>query len=366
MKIFQLSNIYLGKSFKGFQFPGDKLRAAIKGSFIAFIDKAIEQKADLVVLAGDTFANVDISQNLIDMVVAEIGRLGKIPAVLMPGVADKYEKESFWARWQISPPSENLFVLNENSPVIDFPDLDVRVYGYLLSRDGVNLPKDLKNDGQFKYRVAVVYDDTETKESSPEISSYREKILGVGFDYIALGGENEYASFVELGMKAAYSGSPLTFSPELKDAGYALAVNLEPESVSVERIAVSDIAWKEIDFPMESIVNIDDLKGRALELAGPNVILNVSLTGLALLEAGLNLSNVEKELIDNFLHVRFFDKSSVLPDNVSGIKVQEKTIMGQYLKLMIEKLNNAEELEKRDLEESLKIGYALLSGQEIW
>lgn len=342
------------------------MRAAIKESFTKFVDKALEQRADLAVLAGDTFANVDISQHLIDFAIAEFKRLEQIPTVIMPGQSDNYEKESFWTRWQVSPPAENIIVLNENRPTANIENLDTRVYGYLLSRDGGNLPKNIKSDGDFKYRIAVVYDDSDSSAQSGVISSYREKLLTAGFDYIALGGKNECADFVELGMKAAYSGSPLAFSPDLKESGYVLAVNLEKNSVKIEKIRVSEIAWKEIELPMETVVNMNDLKGKLLEHAGAQVILNVSLSGLALLETGISTIQIRDELESSFLHIRVSDNSSVLPDNVSGIKVQEKTIMGQYLKLMIEKLNAAGESEKRALEESLKVGYALLSGREIW
>jgi hypothetical protein len=40
--------------------------------------------------------------------------------------------------------------------------------------------------------------------------------------------------------------------------------------------------------------------------------------------------------------------------------------MGQYLKVMVEKLNNSSGQDKEDLEESLKVGYSLLSGREPW
>ena len=369
MKILQTSNIHLGKAFSGTGFPGDKLRAGIKSTFTKIIDAAIEQKVDLVILAGDTFANIDISQNLIDFVVSELKRLENIPAIIIPGASDPYEKESFWAGWQVFPPAENIHVLAESkSSVVEFPDKSIKIYGYLLSRDGGNLPKDLKGDSEFKYHIAVVYDDIETGADSKEqeLSPAREHLFKAGFDYIALGGRNEVVSFAEMGLNAAYSGSPVTFAPEIEDSGYVLLVNLENETVAVDKIPVGDITWRQVEISMETIVNIEDLKAKLMESTGENVLLRVTLTGLALLDAGLNINQLREALEDYSMNIIIEDKTSVLPDNISGIKVQEKTIMGQYLKLMIEKLNNADGVERKDLEESLKTGYTLLSGREMW
>ncbi|MEE9552709.1 MAG: metallophosphoesterase [candidate division Zixibacteria bacterium] len=369
MKILQTSNIQLGRAFSGTGFPGDKLRAGIKSTFTKIIDTAIEQKVDLVILAGDTFANIDISQNLIDLVVNELKRLEKIHTVIIPGSSDRFEKESFWAGWQISPPTENIHILAENkSSTVEITDKSIKIYGYLLSRDGDELPENVKGSGEFKHHVAVVYDDIETagEPEDQQLSPLREKLFNVGFDYIALGGRNEAVNFVDMGLKAAYSGSPVTFAPELEGAGYFLMINLDGESIKVDKISVGEVVWRQLEIPMDTVANVDDLKTRILESAGDNVLLRVSLTGLALLEAGLNINQLREELEDYFLNIEFADKTSVLPDNISGIKVQEKTVMGQYLKLMIGKLNNSESDEKKDLEESLKVGYTLLSGREPW
>ncbi|HBC47384.1 MAG TPA: hypothetical protein DCZ43_10090, partial [candidate division Zixibacteria bacterium] len=61
MKIIQSSNVRLGAAFSG-QDPtklgkavsGDKLRVAIKNAFVRLIDLTIAEKADLLILAGDT------------------------------------------------------------------------------------------------------------------------------------------------------------------------------------------------------------------------------------------------------------------------------------------------------------------------
>ena len=69
---------------------------------------------------------------------------------------------------------------------------------------------------------------------------------------------------------------------------------------------------------------------------------------------------------NDFLQLTFDDYTSVLPKNVSEVKVHDKTMLGQYLKIMVNRINTAEDNEKAQLEESLKTGYSLLSGRAVW
>jgi len=69
---------------------------------------------------------------------------------------------------------------------------------------------------------------------------------------------------------------------------------------------------------------------------------------------------------DHFLFLEIIDEMKVLPENVSEVKVSEKTLLGQYIKVMADQIGAASANMKPRLEKSLKIGYALLQGREIW
>ena len=71
---------------------------------------------------------------------------------------------------------------------------------------------------------------------------------------------------------------------------------------------------------------------------------------------------MEKE----FLYLDIIDEMKVLPENVSEVKVSQKTMLGQYIKLMALELSQADEKRKQQLEKSLKVGYSLLQGQQPW
>jgi DNA repair exonuclease SbcCD nuclease subunit len=308
---------------------------------------------------------------MLNFFLSEVRRLEKIPVVMIPGARDYYQKGTFWEEWDVLRPAENLHLLiSTESPYIQFPALSTTIYGYPIMAETslANPVAKIKKFGKSEFHIAVIYgnlvhDTTQTGHSYP---FHAEDLNKGGFDYCALGGQRSFHDFSSVGVKAAYSGSPEMLMAEHNGSGRVLVVNAEKGKVSVEPRKIGSFVWREARISMEAVANIDDLKQKILKMSGPDVLLKVTLQGLALLEAGLDIEQLHRELDDQFLHLEFIDRSEVLPHNISEVKVQEKTILGQYLKVMVDKLNRAEGTYRTDLEASLKIGYTLLTGKEIW
>jgi exonuclease SbcD len=377
MKIIQSSNVRLGAQFSG-QAPiisgqpalGDKLRVAIKNAFVRLIDLTIEEKADLLILAGDTFENLDISQNLLKFFINQIQRLEKIPALVLPGGRDPYQKGSFWEEWQVISPAENLFLLADTEkPYIEIPDLSAAIYGYPIQpeTETENPARKIKRFGRSQLHVGVIYGNL-IGQVSDEIHIHpfsREDLAVGGFDYIALGGQDGFFDFTSIGVSAAYSGSPEKLSFDSERSGQCLIVRIGDGAMEITPCQIGALSWKQSKISMETVASPEDLRQKIAELSGPDVILKVTLDGLALFESGLSVLQLYEEIKDSCLDLEFIDRTRVLPD-ISEVKVQEKTILGQYLKVMVEKLKTAEGDQRSGLEESLKTGYTLLTGKEVW
>ena len=369
MKILHASNVHLGRSFANLGTAGDKLRAGIKTTFVKIIDLALEKKVDMVILAGDTFDSIDVSQNLIEFFLSQVRRLENTPLIILPGCRDSWQKGSFWDEWEI-PPATNLFpMFRTEKPYREFESLSTIVYGYPIMAE--TRPNDsavhIKKFGRSKHHIAIIYGTLVygDKKVAANYPIHSDDLVEGGFDYVALGGAREFQDFTPLGIIAAYCGCPETLSAELDRSGCVALVELD-HGVTITPVKVGQFKWKEVDILMEEVHNLDDLKQKIAELSGPNTYLKVTLRGLALLEAGVDVERLQNELGSSFLHIEIIDQTRVLPENVSEVKVQEKTILGQYLRVMVDKLNNAEGVYKDDLEESLKLGYTLLTGKEIW
>jgi exonuclease SbcD len=371
MKIVQTSNLHLGRYFPNCGRAGNRLRSALKRALTTIIDLSIEEKADLVIFAGDTFDSVDVSQSLLEVFIAEIKRLEKTPVVLIPGSRDHFKNGSFWEEWRILPPVENLYILTDiENPHVEIPEHSLTIYGQppmaeFSPKDPV---KNLKRTAKNKFHIAVIYGtflgDKSIKGNNYPFST--EDLAASKFDYCALGGQLSYHSYTENGILAAYSGSPEHLTSNSAGSGRVLIVKLGDGKPTIETHKVGKVTWKEIEISMSNLADQNELISKIEEHSSTDTVLKVTLKGLALFEAGVDIKPLTKSIEDNFLHLEIIDKTNVLPNNISEVKVQEKTLLGQYLKVMVEKLKDSHGNQKADLEESLKAGYTLLSGKERW
>jgi DNA repair exonuclease SbcCD nuclease subunit len=366
MKIIHTSDIGLGKKFTGFNLAGDKLRAGLKAVFSKIIDYTIKEKADLFIVAGNLFSNLEISRNLQDFVSSELSRLETIPAIIIPGIRDKYSDGSFWKTWQTLKECKNVRAISsQRKPYVIMEKLNLAVYG-LFNDDtpGETAEGKIKLTQQnARYHIGV----TCTSMDSARMEIER---TGLKYDYIVLGGERAFRDLTTTGLKAVFSGAPERLSFSDDESGNIAVVEIdEQKKVEITKVPVGSYAWRTEEIKAREILSNDDLIEKIKELAGNdtlNTAMRVNLTGLTLFEADLSPELVMQHLDDEFLYLEIADNMKVLPENVSEVKVSEKTVLGQYIKVLANELTTADDVLKKRLEKSAKVGLALLQGREIW
>ena len=363
MKIIHSSDIGLGRSFPGLKSAGDRLRAEVKTTFSKIIDYTIEQKADLLIIAGNLFDTVDISKNLQDFVIRELARLKSTQAVILPGKKDPCTDGSFWRSWNSHQEYKHIHVFaNPKNPVFNLNELNCRVYGLFSRADekpgAFNLPPKPADDKILHVGVMC---------EPPESAGALLKKANFEFDYVALGGDFSFRDLTATGINAAYCGSPERLDFGQIEAGNFAVVEINSQKqLTIAKKQIGQINWRSEEIKARDILSNNDLIERLKMIADPNLLLRVTLTGLALFEAELSPLYAENTLKGDFLYLEIVDEMKVLPENVSEVKVSEKTLLGQYIKVMAKDIGEAAEVQKQRLEKSLKIGYALLQGREIW
>ena len=70
-------------------------------------------------------------------------------------------------------------------------------------------------------------------------------------------------------------------------------------------------------------------------------------------------------LKEKFLHVSFEDNTVAVSEDLEKIPLAENTIMGQFVKIMNDKISQSTPGDKKKYQDSLKLGYALLTGKKI-
>lgn len=363
MKIVHTSDIYLGKQFTEFNQAGDKIRAGVKTTFSKIIDYTINQKADLLIIAGNLFNDLNISRNLQAYIASELGRLESIPAVIMPGITDNYTDGSFWKIWQKIIEYENVNIIdNPKKPYVVLSNLNCAVYG-IFNPDNGQANTDKLSHHNAEYHIGVMCSKMDS--ARPRIEN-----AGIDFHYIALGGEPNFMDLSSSGVKAAYCGSPENLGFEATGGGNIAVIEIDQQkNITVSANHIGSFIWKNEQIKAKEILTNEDLTERLIAIAGDdpsNTALRVTLSGLTLFEAYLSPELVEEQMKNTFLCLDIVDTTRVLPDNVSEVKVSEKTLLGQYIKVMATELSSADEEKTRRLAKSAKTGLALLQGREIW
>jgi DNA repair protein SbcD/Mre11 len=365
MKLVHTSDIRLGAGFSGLKLAGDKIRAGLKAALVRVVDYALNEKADLVIISGNLFDNHEVSKNLQDFTASQLRRLDPIPVIVLPGNRDSLSDASFWRTWEGIRQPSNIYLLSEKKkPYIKIPALDCTVYGMAPSGsdDSKLSQKRLGALQSSKYHIAVICGNMADLGGGDTAA----ELLG-HYDYVALGGQLAFLDLSCPNYRATFSGAPESLNFEANNAGNLALIQIEePKKAIVSRIPFGKFEWKQVEFQAKEIANNEDLLQKIREQAGPDVFLKAKLSGLALFEAALDQQMVQNLTQDEFAYLDIVDDMIVFPENVAEVKASEKTILGQYLRLISKKLHESNETEKAHLEKSIKVGYSLLSGREPW
>ena len=181
-------------------------------AFRIIVDKALEEKVDLVLIAGDFFDHNRIRQNVSDFILDQLGRL-TMPTVVLPGNHDPLEENSVYWRMDLEKTPKVHLIRTPGGETKSYPDLDVAVWGKPhVSYDDIDLYpiKDAPPPGNETWQIAIghghfVRDQGDMGRSYP---IYREEISSCKRDYVALGHWDAHMDISQENVVAYYPGSP--------------------------------------------------------------------------------------------------------------------------------------------------------------
>jgi DNA repair exonuclease SbcCD nuclease subunit len=198
---------------------------------------AASARADVVVLAGDTFDSHRVPAALLERAAALIAAAA-LPVVVLPGNHDPAVAEAVYHHAALAR-VENLHVLGiTHDEAVAFADLGLEIWGRPHRDYGDMIPFETPRRRSTRWQIAMAHGHyvpvpDRTVRLRPSWLIGDQELAATGADYVALGHWNRAA---KVGAVAAYySGSP-------EYAGTVNIVRLGSTSeVSVQRIAV-DIA----------------------------------------------------------------------------------------------------------------------------
>ncbi|MCZ6907200.1 MAG: metallophosphoesterase [Deltaproteobacteria bacterium] len=169
-------------------------------------------RADLLILAGDTFDHNRQPSALLDRAARIMGEFCA-PIVILPGNHDPLTPDSVYRRAELGAPS-NVCVLGLTiAEAAVFPGLGIEVWGraHLDYSDMSPLVKPRSRSTRWQLAVAHGHYVEELDDPGRFLGSWlirRDDLIATGADYVALGHWNTAARVGDKQINAYYSGSP--------------------------------------------------------------------------------------------------------------------------------------------------------------
>ena len=353
-------------------------------AFVATIDLAIEEKVDLVLIAGDLFDSNTQPRRSVERAAAQIKRLvdARIRVVIAPGTHDVYDKASIYRAYDMpalagAVGSDLVTVLDPDHADVHLRALDVVVHGrcYATKRAPQSplAGLDASNDDRASWHVGLLHAALaiEGRTDGDEVVIRTEEIAASNLDYLALGHWHSTSKGKAGRTTYAYAGAPEPIALDQDRAGNVLLVTLDragaKKRVGIEERKVGKTVFERLQLDVANVGTQPALVKTLRERANPDLVLDIELIGVRPDELDLHVEEVEAELAEQFLKVRVRDRSvAPLPD---GPLASPDTVLGAFirdLEARVAEVEAADDAESaNELRDALRLGRLLLAGAEV-
>lgn len=360
VKILHTADIHIGarESFLGAN--ADKRRFETLMTFERIMDLAAKEDVSLVAVAGDLFDSNGIEETFIKSVFDKISSYPQIKVVFSAGNHDPLNAESPFLNRELP---ENLYVLGTKDECITLEELKLRVYGRSFERNCLKGEEffTLKTDPEY-INLLVQHGDLKSDLNSEYNAITPQFVKNSGMDYIALGHLHKRTEIGRIDNTFfAYCGCPEGQGfDELDDKGVYIG-EIGKGVCSLSFISVSKRKHIEKTVDISNAQNTADiaelvlssLKSEYGDNFGENLY-KIILSGEISEQTEVNLSQITSRLEEKLYFVKLRDNTEYKIDYAQLAK--EPTLMGVFVKRMLEKEKNASEEEKQSLKKALKLG----------
>ena len=384
LRLLHTADVHLGARHADL---GDRAATQRERQFAAFVstvDLALEEKVDLVLIAGDLFDSNTQPRRSVERAAAQLKRLveARIRVVIAPGTHDVYDKASIYRAFDLpalagAVGSDLVTVLDPDHHDVHLRALDVVVHGrcYATKRapESPLAGLDARTDDRATWHVGLLHAAVaiEGRTDHDDVVIRTEEIGASHLDYLALGHWHSTSKGKAGATTYAYAGAPEPIALDQDRAGNVLLVTLDGagtnRTVEVEERRVGKTTFERVRLDAATVGTQPALVAMLLERANPDLVLDVELIGVRPDELDLHVDEVEAELADRFLKVRVRDRSvAPLPD---GPVASADTVLGAFIRDLEARVAEVEAADDHDtaseLRDALRLGRLLLAGAEV-
>lgn len=343
MRFIHIADVHLGARPDRKYRWGREREKELYTSFFSVLEKAKEEKVDLVLISGDLFQNPPTYEQLREIMM-QFSKLSPIKIVYIAGNHDFVEENAVNALFSFSP--NTIFLKNNKKQSYYIKEIDTWVYGVSYDRKKIIKPLYDALTPESEEGIHILLAHGGDKEHSPMDF---EKLKWSGFDYIALGHIHKQQTLVDDLM--AYPGSLEPLDPtEEGEHGYMIGEITEEKRI-VHFIPFAKRKYIsltiKVDFEMTNTEISDKIEREILRLGEKNLY-TVILEGY--LEEPLDLSYFALE--DKYSILSVTDNTKKYESFDSLYRQNKNNLLG---KLILErKKEKISQLEKDALEYAIE------------
>lgn len=360
VKILHCADIHIGASLSFLGAAAENRRRETLLTFEKIVDLCNYNNVQVLAIAGDLFDSDSVEKSFVDAVFQKIASVPNIKVIFAAGNHDPLNSQSPFVKYRTP---ENLYILGVNETVFTFSDINLRVYGRSFETAFLNgkPSPDIKPQNDGFINLMVQHGELKSDLESEYNSITREFILSSGMDYIALGHIHQKTEIGHLGNTYfAYCGCPEGQGfDELGEKGVLMGeigkniCNLEfiPTAKRLHIHEKIDIINTEPSAITEKC--LETLKNIYGDTYTENLY-KLELTGEIPPETVIDVADITARLSEKVYFVKIKDGTQPAI-NLETIS-QEKSLRGIFVKKMLEKINNADNEDRKKYERALELG----------
>ncbi|MEX2184490.1 MAG: DNA repair exonuclease [Chloroflexota bacterium] len=393
LRIIHTADVHLGARHDDLGEQAAAQRERQFAAFIATVDLAIADKADLFLVAGDLFDSNVQPRRSVERVAAQLKRLAdaKVRSVIVPGTHDCYDRSSIYRAYDFkalagsTPDDDWVTVVTPERSSVHLPACDVVVHAPVFgTKRAPHSPlRDLDaatDTTEVTWHVGVVHGSIAIpgKTDRDEVVVTTDEIAATHLDYLALGHWHSTQQGKAGDVTYAYAGAPEPVALDQDRAGKVLQVELEQltgkKAVRVVEHQVGRTRFQRTQLDAVTIASQPALIDTLARDGDADLVLDARIVGVRPDDLDLDIDEIEAALAPSFLKVRVRDAST--PALTEGTLPSPDTIIGAFIRNLEGRIAELEAEpgtdsgatsagEAAELRDALRLGRLLLAGHEV-
>lgn len=367
LKILHTSDIHLEAKLKFLGEKADEHRRQILLTFREIVSKAISDKYNIVLIAGDLFDTTFPSESIKSEVIEHFRVLAEnqIYTAVIAGNHDYLAQGSVYLDKRFRQISSRFVHIFDDLGEVkwEISSLDTTIIGVSLDKqkDSVSPLLKIKEKNSTKYNIGLFHGSLDIGTETTNNPLTKEKLMKLNFDYIALG---DWHSYLEVSSNPPiyYSGSPELVQIEQRGSGNILKVELD-DSVTVTPINIGKKQALSLDLDISKVSDITEFRAKWRQLAIDNPqdkFIKLSLVGTKNLKVKFSKEDIINFLSERVYYLKLHDISKLELNEDELEKFPEEFLIGKYIRLL-QKKKGEDYSQNKIIDDAIQLGVQKLS-----